>query len=569
MFPSDRIFIDFRVPENQTELAQHIGIDEQQLELVIQPEKKKYFFLKHLIAKRSKHRAGDYRIVWQAISDLAESYKSFARRFDLFVRAVEPRFPHPSAYGYVRGRSTIDNAMDHCGAPLILHADIASFFPSISSDQLRVMFERLGINGDMAGLLTNFVTIDGSLPLGLHPSPMLANIVCLGLDEKLSKVAAESECVYTRYADDITISGRTTVPKKEIIKTILDEEGFCLSERKFRITKLGQAHYVTGLSVSDPKLPHAPRVMKKNLRQELYYCRKYGIENHLSKIGFDSILQQGINRIDGYVKYVSHIEKEALPNLREEWNTLLEKEGLEISYATKEDFETRIIDFYVDETEIQHDGTHFLAVSFVQTEDTEKIDITTMATLRQHMADPFSGGRKRKLEKKKLHYTDATEDLRKAYIDKLSILPFRAYLVFAELKTPDDYEDLYVELIKKILPHRLMGCDQAIVRIVVEENSKITKLKIINTIKNIYRLLDENNNRRPLSIETIVGGKFDYLCFSVPDFLLAIFSGFAKSNVDPNERRTLFFEKLRDKYRVILDADKNVVYSRRRPFEPW
>ncbi|MCH7495763.1 MAG: RNA-directed DNA polymerase [Candidatus Marinimicrobia bacterium] len=536
---------------------------------LIQPEKKKYFFLKHLIQKRGKHRAGDYRIVWQAIPDLADSYKSFARRFDLFVRAVEPRFPHPSAYGYVRGRSTIDNAMDHCGAPLILHADIASFFPSISSYQLRVMFERLGINGDMAGHLTNFVTIDDSLPLGLHPSPMLANIVCLDLDEKLSKVAAEGECVYTRYADDITISGRTTVPKKEIIKTILDEEGFCLSERKFRITKPGQAHYVTGLSVSDSKLPHAPRVMKKNLRQELYYCGKYGIENHLGKIGVDDTLQQGINRIDGYVKYVSHIEKEALPNLREEWNTLLEKEGLKISYATKEGFKTRIIDFYVDETEIQHHGIRFLAVSFVQTEDTMKIDITTMATLRQHMADPFSGGRKRKLEKKKLHYTDATEDLRKAYIDKLSILPFRAYLVFGELKTPDDYEDLYVELIKKILPHRLMGCDQAIVRIIVEENSKIRKFKIINTITDIYKSLEENNNRRPFSIKTIVGGKSDYLCFSVPDFLLAIFSGFATNSVDPKERRILFFEKLRDKYRIILDGDKNVVYSRRRPFEPW
>ena len=191
-----------------------------------------------------------------------------------------------------------------------------------------------------------------------------------------------------------------------------------------------------------------------------------------------------------------------------------------------------------------------------------------MGNLRQHMADPFTDGRKEELKKKNLHFTDATEDLRKAYIDKLSILPFRAYLVFGELKSPDDYEDLYVELIKKILPHRLMGCDQAIVRIIFEENSKIKKSKIINTIDDVYDSLKKPNNRRAFSIKTIVGGKSDYLCFSVPDFLLAIFSGYA-SNKEPKERRKLFFEKVRDKYRVILDADKNIVYSRKRPFEPW
>lgn len=336
MSSSELMAIDFRVPADQSELAQHIGIDEGRLALAIQPDKKKSFFAKHYIEKRGKHRRGEYRIVSEAEPLLADAYKSFARRFDFFVRAVESRFPHASAYGYVRGRSTIDNAMGHCGAPLILNADIAGFFPSISSARLKVMFEQLGINGKIAGLLTEFVTIDGSLPLGLHPSPMLANIICLDLDDKFDKLAMESGCFYTRYADDITISGRNSVPKKEIIKNILSEEGFCLSERKFRITKPGQSHYVTGLSVSDPKLPHAPRVMKKNLRQELYYCGKYGIVDHLSRIGIDETIQKGINRIDGFVRYVSHIEKEALPHLRSDWGNLLNKEGLEISYTTIE-----------------------------------------------------------------------------------------------------------------------------------------------------------------------------------------------------------------------------------------
>lgn len=569
MSSSKRLPIDFRVPVNQSELAEHIGIDESLLELAIQPIEQNYIYLKHRIEKRGKHSAGAHRIVWESVPWLADAYKSFGRRFDLFARAIEPRFPHRSSYGYVKGRSTIDNAANHCGAPVILHADIVDFFPSIFSRRLRAMFEHFGINEDVAELLTKFVTIDGSLPLGLHPSPLLANIICLDLDEKLSEVAANCGCIYTRYADDISISGGAAVPEKETIAEILEEEDFRLSERKFRITKPGQAHFVTGLSVSDPTRPHAPRGMKKKLRQELYYCKKYGIKEHLCNIYVDETIQRGINRIDGMLRYVSHIEQNTLSHLREEWSGLLEKEGMEISYRPKEYYQIRPIEFFVDETEIRRGKNNYLALSFVQTENRKQIDATTIGALRQHIADPFSGGNKEKLEKKKLHYSDANEDLRKAYVDKLSTLPFRAYLVFGELKFSVTYEDLYLELVRKILPHRLMGCDQASVTIVFEENSKVKKSKILDTVNDLYANLERINNRRPRSIDTIVGKKSDYPCFSVPDFLLAIFSSFAKNSTDPNERRALFFEKLRDKYRVILDADKDIVYSRKRPFESW
>ena len=93
--------------------------------------------------------------------------------------------------------------------------------------------------------------------------------------------------------------------------------------------------------------------MKKVLRQELYYCAKYGIINHLQKIDIDQTLQGGINRIDGYVKYVTHIEKETLSNFRKMWRELLKKEVLSIGFETIEDKRgIRKIDIFVDEVEI-------------------------------------------------------------------------------------------------------------------------------------------------------------------------------------------------------------------------
>ena len=148
---------------------------------------------------------------------MANAFKSFARRFDLFVRYIEPRYPRLSAFGYLRGRITIDNAVENCGAPLILHVDITNFFPSISSIHVREVFDKLGLNEGVSDLLTNFVTINDPLPLGLHPSPMVANIVCLNLGGKFTYLSLKNGLKYTKYADDITISEISNLPEKIII----------------------------------------------------------------------------------------------------------------------------------------------------------------------------------------------------------------------------------------------------------------------------------------------------------------------------------------------------------------
>jgi hypothetical protein len=47
------------------------------------------FFISHKIPKRNSNRQGGYRIVWEVINGpLADAYKAFARRFDLFARQL-------------------------------------------------------------------------------------------------------------------------------------------------------------------------------------------------------------------------------------------------------------------------------------------------------------------------------------------------------------------------------------------------------------------------------------------------------------------------------------------------
>lgn len=331
--------IDFRAPETASELSSYIGLDAKLFKKVISSATRREFYQAERIVKRSPHRENKFRDIWNVkYSILAEAHKTITRRFELFARLADPRFPHESAYGYIRNRGTRENAKVHCGAPLLLRADLRNFFPSISIDRLRKRFLELGMQSEAAFALAKFVTVDDVLPLGLNASPMLANLVCVDLDIKLQKLAQAYGCKATRYADDISISGKRSLPSRAELEKIIESEGFQLSNEKFRVTKLGQAHYVTGLSISDENIPHAPRNMKRRLRQELYYCKKYGIPNHLGRLGYDYI-QGGINRIDGTVHYVSHIETENSEKIKSLWNALLEKDHVEASYDTRIDTE--------------------------------------------------------------------------------------------------------------------------------------------------------------------------------------------------------------------------------------
>ncbi len=122
--------VDFRQPTSLSELAICLGVDVRLLERVVSAGTPRMLYVEHRIPKRSRHRTGDFRTVWEVPDGpLADAHKAFARRFELFLRDVEKRFPHEAAYGYVRGRSTWDNAKNHCGAPLLLRADLVTFSP--------------------------------------------------------------------------------------------------------------------------------------------------------------------------------------------------------------------------------------------------------------------------------------------------------------------------------------------------------------------------------------------------------------------------------------------------------
>ena len=231
-------------------------------------------FNKLEIPKKNKHRSKEKRVVWEITSsDYEELYKILSWKLERFFEYLSIGYPHQASYGYTKGKNILENAQKHCCAKQILHADIKDFFPSISKERICDLFQQLGVSDFISEAFANLLTIEGVLAQGLHTSPLISNIICLGMDEDLTELANKYGCTYTRYADDITISG-DDVPSKKELEEILHKHGFVLNAGKFRITKPGWHHFVTGLSV-ETNIPRIPKKMRKKLRQELYYCRKF------------------------------------------------------------------------------------------------------------------------------------------------------------------------------------------------------------------------------------------------------------------------------------------------------
>jgi RNA-directed DNA polymerase len=606
--------IDFSRLTSIEDLAYYIGTSNDLLLHGVSLDEKKLFYKKHKIPKRGKNSQGQYRIVWEILDKcLLRAHKNFARKFGTFSK----KYIHPSAVGYIKNQGIRENAQAHSGASFLLRADLSNFFLSICSKKLFIALENMGLQHNIIEALVKFLTINNSLPLGFPSSPMLSNIVCKQLDEKISELALKYACKYTRYADDIAISGNNTLPTKEELAEILYQENFELCENKFRITKVGQAHYVTGLSISDNKMPHAPRKLKKELKQELYYCRKFGIKNHFEKKKFDSLntilkdsanpdinkylsadlyiayntscfIQKMINCLHGMVCYVSHIEKK--PMLLKGWHYLLATNKCNITHtryndktlmdttqslilpptlkSNTEKQELKSVLFYVDETEIEFNSNKYLALAFTSIEN-NKVEIISKgleALLNKYIIDPYTGSKKRELEKKNLHYNDADHELKSQCISYLYPQNLSNYIVYGLLEE-DKYESTYLDLIQKILPKILSKkiYNALPVTLNFEQNSKINLLKLTETSGNIWNKLSLKNSIRPTNIETKQVSKTEY-CLSVPDFMLGVFRKYVNIGNKKDTFEERMFEKLRDQYTLILNADCNIRYTRKNPF---
>lgn len=188
------------------------------------------------------------------------------------------------AFGFRKKRSILDNAKIHKKQECVINVDIANFFASIKGLEVYKVYRYLGYTKQVSSILTLLTTNDDALPQGAPTSPYLSNIICRKLDKRISRLAQVIGANYSRYADDITLSGSINIKNYlGTLKKIIIDEGFQLNAKKVRIQFQNQRQMVTGLVVNQEV--NVPKKEIRSLLQEIYYCKKYGVNGHLKKKG--------------------------------------------------------------------------------------------------------------------------------------------------------------------------------------------------------------------------------------------------------------------------------------------
>lgn len=211
------------------------------------------------------------------------------------------------ATGFVPHLSTYYNASKHVNNKCIVNIDLKDFFPSIMLERVFKVFNYYGYTKELSYMFSKICTYKDILPQGAPTSPCLSNIVCKKLDKRLGLLAKKLKCNYTRYADDITISGNNYISKYIILlENIIRDEGFTVNRDKTRIQFKDDRQVVTGLVVNDKV--GVPKEIKRYLRQQIYYCKAMGVNKHIKNS--EMFYSNYKEHLYGIVSYINMVDKD-------------------------------------------------------------------------------------------------------------------------------------------------------------------------------------------------------------------------------------------------------------------
>lgn len=284
-----------------TYCAEQLGISPQAVRRICASAHHRY---KHF--RIPKRRIGEFRDVAQPAREVKAVQESIVELF-------KSRLPiHACATAYKPGASIIHNAQTHANAKFLLKLDFENFFGSLTSKDIQRLISTVdGISESEVLLVANAVSWFGiggvrSLCIGAPSSPFFSNALMYAFDSKMDSECRESGAVYTRYSDDIAITGqergcilRIENKAREFLKSL---EYPTLTFRQDKRVLISAAHHlqITGITLTTRGTISIGRERKRGIRA--------GIRKYCSgKLNPDEILS-----LKGEIAFARGVEKDFL-----------------------------------------------------------------------------------------------------------------------------------------------------------------------------------------------------------------------------------------------------------------
>jgi RNA-directed DNA polymerase len=273
-----------RALQTPADVAQILGVSEKYLTFLLYGPTHKRSYTRFSIPKK----AGGTRSISSPPGPIRALQAKLKRVFELVYE------PKVSVHGFVKNRSILTNALPHVRKQWVLNVDLHAFFPSIHFGRVRGMLiaKPYAVGAGAASVLARICCDGDRLPQGAPTSPVIANMVCARLDGQLLQLARRSNCMYTRYADDLSFSTRKREFPDELARPdggwtgrkvklgsalvkVLRTNGFFANEDKTRLQFKTLHQDVTGIVVNQG--PNVRRSFVRQIRAMIHAWEKYGL----------------------------------------------------------------------------------------------------------------------------------------------------------------------------------------------------------------------------------------------------------------------------------------------------
>ena len=231
-------------------------------------------------------------------------------------------------FSYRKGFSAYDAVAPHRAGKYFFQSDIKNFFINIDRELVRTTIERGKDFAPVSDIdlylerILDLVCIEGALPPGLPASPVISNAVLRSFDDETEAHCRSLGCTYTRYSDDLIVSGPMREPLEELkdrlsssLKSLYGSR-FELNGTKSKLYKTGGKIAILGLSI----LPNGRISVDSKIRTEIELLLHFYLtdrQKFYARANGDAA--KANERICGYLNYVNAIDKLYLDKLRRKY----------------------------------------------------------------------------------------------------------------------------------------------------------------------------------------------------------------------------------------------------------
>ncbi|WP_281175787.1 reverse transcriptase family protein [Catenovulum maritimum] len=250
-------------------------------------------------------------------------------------------------FSYRKGVSIRNAVEKHSHNNFFFQTDLSNFYGNIHQSEVQTALMNQLKNTPVLDVekyiqrIVELVIVDDHIPAGFSTSPLLSNICLFSFDNELLKYCQAHDLTYTRYSDDLIISGQTNEFAGDIepvINNLLAEyvnTGISINKSKTKLHKKGHKFKLLGFSILPNGVVTIPSADKKEIESLLYFylTDNNKFENHFKNTqnpkdieSYDkSLREHALGTLSGKLIAFNSMDKQYVSKLRRKYgNTVID-----------------------------------------------------------------------------------------------------------------------------------------------------------------------------------------------------------------------------------------------------